>query len=127
MLEHVEYPNESLDELKRVLGPGGTLYVYKLPNRYSYLEKVAKLLGLYYHGAAPHEAVYTKRSAVALVEAHGFRVTECRHANMLPLTLDGPLATRTAGAIWLANRALSRVPVLNLISTNLELVATAPS
>ena len=98
----------------------------KLPNRYSYLEKVARLIGLYYHGENPDDAVYTKRSALALFERHGFRVTEFRRANMLPLTLDGALATRAAGAIWTANRALARVAGLNLLATNLELVATAP-
>ena len=42
---------------------------------------------------------------------------------MLPLTVGGG---RLAGPIWAANRALSRVPLLNLLATNVELVATAP-
>jgi len=124
VLEHVAHPEQSLEELRRVLKPGGRLYVYKLPNRYSYLEKVAKLLGLYYHGKNPDDALYTKRSAVALLQAHGFHVGEFRRANMLPLTLQSAFAERTAGAIWAANRALARVPGLNLVATNLELVAT---
>jgi hypothetical protein len=73
----------------------------------------------------PDEAVYTKRSAFALVEAHGFDVTEFRRASMMPLTLDGALATRAAAAIWILNCALAQVPGLNLLATNLELVATA--
>jgi 2-polyprenyl-3-methyl-5-hydroxy-6-metoxy-1,4-benzoquinol methylase len=125
VLEHVAHPDESLEELKRVLEPGGTLYVYKLPNRYSYLEQAAKLIGLYYHGANPDDAVYTKGSAISLLRAHGFEVREFNRANMLPLTLDGKLATRAAGAIWAANRGLARVPGVNLLATNLELVATA--
>ena len=124
VLEHVAYPDQSLEELKRVLEPGGTLYVYKLPNRYSYLEKVAKLIGLYYHGAEPVDTLYTKRSALALLSSHGFDVREFRRANMLPLTLEGRVATRAAGAIWAANRGLAWIPGLNLLATNLELVAT---
>lgn len=128
VLEHVLDPEASLDELARVLKPGGALYVYKLPNRFSYLEKVAKRMGLYYHGAEPHELLYTPASARALLERHGYEIEELRLANMLPLTLDVPLAQRprVAAAIWGANRALARVPLVNRVATNVELVATAP-
>jgi ubiquinone/menaquinone biosynthesis C-methylase UbiE len=129
VLEHVLDPDASLDEIRRVLKPGGTFYVYKLPNRFSYLEKIAKRIGLYYHGAEPHEPLYTPATARALLERHGFAIGELRLANMLPLTLDFPLAQRprVAGAVWGANRALARVPGLNRIATNVELVATAPA
>jgi ubiquinone/menaquinone biosynthesis C-methylase UbiE len=125
VLEHVARPGDSLDELRRVLRPGGTLYVFKLPNRYSYLEQVARVVGMYYHGAEPDDAVYTKRSALALLRAHGFEVREFHRANILPLTLSGSLATRASGAIWAANRGLSHIPGINFLATNLELVATA--
>ncbi|UGS38707.1 class I SAM-dependent methyltransferase [Capillimicrobium parvum] len=124
VLEHVQEPGASLDELHRVLRPGGTLYVYKLPNRRSYLERLARRAGLYYHGQLEHDALYTMSTARALVMAHGFRVTELRLANMLPLTLTAGWAERGAGAIWGAGRALSAVPLLNRVATNVELVAT---
>lgn len=125
VLEHVEDPDASLEEIRRVLTPGGTFYVYKLPNRSSYLEAIARRAGLYYHGALEHDRLYTRRSALALLDRHAFAVEEFRRMNVLPLTLTGGLAARAARPIWLANRALSAIPGLNLLATNLEIVARA--
>jgi SAM-dependent methyltransferase len=126
VLEHVHDPDASLEEIRRVLAPGGRFYVYKLPNRFSYLERVAKLIGLYYHGRAPNDEVYDRRSANALLARHGFSVLEFRRANMLPLSVSsGRAAARLAEPIWRVNRGLSRVPILNLLATNLELVTIA--
>jgi SAM-dependent methyltransferase len=119
VLEHVESPDGSLDEIRRVLKPHGTFYVTNLPNRYSYTEKVARLLGLYYHGQLPNDRVYTKSSVQELLARHGFEVRELRRVHMLPLTLGGP-----ARLVWGASSALERVPGLNLVATSLELAAT---
>jgi 2-polyprenyl-3-methyl-5-hydroxy-6-metoxy-1,4-benzoquinol methylase len=127
VLEHVEDPDASLEELRRVLVPGGTLYVYKLPNRLSYLEAIARHAGLYYHGANEHDRVYDERLALELLSRHGFEVSEIRRMNMLPLTLTARLAARAAHAIWLVNRGLSTIPGINRFATNLELIARSPS
>jgi SAM-dependent methyltransferase len=123
VLEHVQYPERSLDELHRVLKPGGTLYVYKLPNRWSWTERLARLLGLYYHGKLEFDTLYTVRETRALLMRHGYEVREVRLANMLPLTIDARWATRFSSAIWALNRILSRVPGLRLLATNVEAVA----
>jgi len=125
VLEHVGDPERSLDELHRVLAPGGTLYVYKLPNRRSYLEWVARKAGLYYHGAYPDDRLYDLHGARSLIARRGFLVTEARRSNMLPLTLPGRLACALSGPIWALNRALARVPLLSRLATNLEVVAVA--
>ena len=127
VLEHVARPHGSLDEIRRVLRPRGTFYVYKLPNRASYLEWIAKRLGLYYHGANEDDAVYSLRSAEDLIRSHGFEVTESRYANMLPLTVTSGLANRAAPVVWASNRGLARLPGLNRVATNVELVARAPA
>jgi SAM-dependent methyltransferase len=119
VLEHVANPDGSLDEIHRVLRPGGVFFVTNLPNRYSYTEKLARLLGLYYHGKLPNDRVYTKSSVGDLLDRHGFLIRELRRVHMLPLTLGGP-----AGLVWWASAALARVPGLNLVATSLEIVAT---
>jgi SAM-dependent methyltransferase len=127
VLEHVEDPDASLEEIKRILVPGGTFYVYKLPNRRSYLEAIARRAGLYHHGALEHDRVYDLTTAQQLLVRHGFTVGEARYANMLPLTVTGSLATRAAGPIWRVNGALSSIPGLSRFATNVELVArTSP-
>jgi ubiquinone/menaquinone biosynthesis C-methylase UbiE len=125
VLEHVQSPEGSLDELHRVLQPGGRLYVYKLPNRRSYLERVARTAGLYYHGQLEFDRVYTTGSARSLVEEHGFAVDELALTNMLPLGMTAPVAQRSrfVSGYWAANRALARVPGLSLLATNVELIA----
>lgn len=125
VLEHVQDPDASLEEIRRVLIAGGTFYVYKLPNRTSYLEAIARRAGLYYHGELEHDRVYDVRTARELLSRHGFTVREIRRANMLPLTLTGQMAARAAQPLWIANRALSAVPGLNRLATNVEVVASA--
>jgi SAM-dependent methyltransferase len=124
VLEHVQDPDGSLDEIRRVLRPDGTFYVYKLPNARSYVEWIARHAGLDYHGEQPNDRLYTPRSARELLGRHGFAVRELRYANMLPLTVPARTGPRVSRATWTVNRWLGRLPAANRLATNIELVAT---
>jgi 2-polyprenyl-6-hydroxyphenyl methylase/3-demethylubiquinone-9 3-methyltransferase len=127
VLEHVEDPDASLDELHRVLKPAGTLYVYKLPNRASWTEWIARRLRgrVFYHGMAPYDQLYHLNEASALLERHGFTVIEKRYANILPLLLPVSPGDRASATLWAVNRRLSGLPILRRLANNVDLVARA--
>lgn len=121
-LEHVAFPERSLAELHRVLKPGGVLYVYKLPSRRSWTEKVAKRSGAYFHGQAEHDTLWSIPEARAALERHGFAVREIRMANVLPLLGAWGLPAPVNRALWALNRLLSRAPGLRTFANNVEAV-----
>ena len=82
---------------------------------------------MYFHGQLPDDRLYTPAEARALFERHHLSVAQARPANMLPLTLTADWVNRVAPVIWPLNRALSRVPILNLLATNVEVTARRSS
>ena len=104
----------------RIINLSSIMSHVSLPNRTAYTERIARALGLYYHGKLPADRVYTLHSARELLERHDFEIRELRRAHMLPLVLGGP-----SRLVWWLSCALERIPGLNVVATTIEGVATS--
>jgi ubiquinone/menaquinone biosynthesis C-methylase UbiE len=84
VLEHVRETggneSDSLQELHRVLKPGGKLLVYHLPNKYSWIEWIAKRVPGKHH----HEFRYTNATITDLVAAAGFELLYREQYGVIP-------------------------------------------
>jgi SAM-dependent methyltransferase len=127
VLEHVVDERASLQEIKRVLQPGGFFFIYQLPQIYAYTEFINRWQSGRWH----HPRRYTPRSVKRELEAAGFRLVHQRRANFLPKILTGlpSVARRTYNRIaYLVNALdlrLSKVALLNLLCHSIEIIAVA--
>lgn len=128
VLEHVTDDRASLGEIRRVLKPGGFLFVYQLPQQGSWLEFFIRRFKLGYY----HERRYTGRGIRRLLHDEGFTVLRWKRANMLPKNFTGlprqlkRLFELQPYLVLNLDRALARVPLLNLLGGVLELTARKP-
>ena len=131
VLEHVKETGGSeqgsLQELRRVLSPGGHLLVYHFPNRLSYIEAVSRLLygKRYAHvreSVKFHKHLYSAPEIRTLAAASGFSVIACRRYGLLPRNVFNrfPASLRSsrslASAVNVADLLLEHV--LNPIAQN---------
>jgi len=126
VLEHVPQPEQSLHELYRVLRPGGQLFIYHFPNRYSYTEAIAGLIG-----QSNHETRWSKGRMLRTLRETGFEVTWFQYRYMIPRNLIRfPRARRFfsehAEGLYRFDRVLSRVPPVNVLANALNCIARKP-
>jgi cyclopropane fatty-acyl-phospholipid synthase-like methyltransferase len=129
VLEHVRETGgdevDSLNEIRRILRPGGTFMCFHLPNRHSWIDHAARLVGAHHHTYR-----YTPSDIASIMEAASLRVVETERYAVLPRL---PLSRLPNSLRWSERfaRAYDRLDaflgrVLPWICTNHYVVATVP-
>lgn len=124
VLEHVNDFDKSLDEINRVLIPGGMFFLLMFPNKYSWAEAIQGRRGF-----SAHPFKFTVSSAQDLLDRHGFTVQTWWRRNFLPRNLAGLPSglKRVYGRFWrtveFADRILANVPPTTWFSGVIEAIA----
>ena len=121
VLEHVADPVASLKEIHRVLKRGGYFYIFMLPQKTSWVEKLSE-----WRGISVHPVRYTVKSINKLLEQHGFCAENLWKFNLLPKNLTGlprgikRFYGRFYKIVYLLDSIFSKIPGLNLLSGVIE-------
>jgi SAM-dependent methyltransferase len=128
VLEHVPDDWRSVQEVFRVLKPGGTFLITCLPNRWSYTEAMQR-----WRDGPYHDRLYTSGAARRMLRQAGFDITTVRYLFMLPTMLCGFPARLKAAyqradrVIRIANWVLEHLWPVNRLASNLMIVARKPN
>lgn len=117
VLEHVPVTlvPTVLKELKRILKPGGILYISRLPRKLSLSEFIARHLNM-----GCHEKLYWNKEAQEVLTSSGFGVLERAYEEAVPAYI-GTLTNKLFPVLKLLNKLLLKTP-FKLFSHHLRFV-----
>ena len=117
VLEHVPSDEASMKELRRVLKPGGRLFITFLPYFFSWTQAVARQRGDPYH-----DRLYGRKRVRELARGACFEVESLRFGQLFPKN-SVPLSW--GRYLEPIDRVLCRFTPMRHFATNLEVVLTA--
>jgi SAM-dependent methyltransferase len=116
VLEHVNNDLESLQEINRILRPGGLFFDFFLPFVGSWTQYVMRSKGDNYH-----DRLYTKSKVRSLLKESGFELQDIWHRQLFPKnTVRYPMYH----AFESLDQMLVRFTPLKYLATNIEFVAS---
>jgi len=124
VLEHVPDPAASLKEVARITKNDGYFFIFRLPNKYSYIEFISDRLG-----RGDHPVKYTRREIKGKLEQAGYEILYINYKGFLPYNLKGfPEMIRRAyhrfdPLLEKIDAFMGACPMINKLCTNIELVA----
>jgi len=124
VLEHVADHLASINEISRILKDNGYLFIFRLPNRYSYIEFVSDLLS-----RGDHPVKYSMREIRQILERSGFEILNVNYKNFFPHNLKGfpevvrKLYHKCDFILEKIDSLFANLPLINKLSTNIELIA----
>lgn len=124
VLEHVAEPEASLKEIDRIIKNKGYLFIFRLPNKYSYIEFISDRLG-----RGDHPVKYSMREIRQLLERSGYEILNINYKNFFPHNLKGfpgvvrRLYHKCDFILEKFDRLFANIPLINKLSTNIEIIA----
>jgi 2-polyprenyl-3-methyl-5-hydroxy-6-metoxy-1,4-benzoquinol methylase len=124
VLEHVSDFEGSVAEISRVLRPGGLLFVFMLPNKYSWAEWIADRRGI-----SAHPFKFTFENATELLRRHSFDIDKQWRRHVLPRNLTGfnPRVKQIYGKFYRTvesvDHTLTCLPPVCYLSGVIEMIA----
>ena len=124
VFEHVADQASSLKEVSRVLKKNGYFFVFMLPNKYSYIEFISDRLG-----RGDHPVKYIRQGIKKQLEQAGYEILYINYKGFLPYNLKGfpgmlrRFYHRFDGLWEKIDAFMVACPIINKLSTNIELVA----
>jgi len=124
VLEHVREDGKGkeslfLREIRRILKPNGTLWIWYLPNRYSLSEALSRFTGRWHHRYR-----YGQRQIVTILHRAGFDILFLIRHGFLPGTLKRRISPPLpVSSLFRADTLLANLPLLRFLSANFLIVA----